>query len=155
MAGVAFLLSVCLSELSWVGFASKDGRVPFCSIVSTNLRAQNSNRHWEESLAGGCQNSMWLLLEFKAWPVLSPHCCVWVCSRVQTFLPTLSAGPSVPFSYGESDHSQEMGSGFVGAPTAPQGPPKQVAGGEITGNEGSEVREGCGIDKPNKRGCWF
>lgn len=38
------------------------------------------------------------------------------------------------------DHQEEMGSGFVCAPPAPQGPPKQVeGGGQIRKNEGNKV----------------
>lgn len=48
-----------------------------------------------------------------------------------------------------------MGSGSVGAPPAPQGPPKQVAGEEIRWNEGNKVLKGCWIDKANKQGSCF
>lgn len=65
--------------------------------------------------------------------------------------------PSV-LSYGnklKSDQLEEMGSCFVGAPSAPQGPPKQVEGEETRKIEGDKVLKGCWIEKANKRGSCF
>lgn len=50
-----------------------------------------------------------------------------------------------------SGHQEEVGSGFVCAPPAPQGPTKQVEGEEIRKDEGNKVLMGCWIDKTNKQ----
>lgn len=92
---------------------------------------------------------------------LGPSCPstnVSVSLRQRAGATVFSVHPSIPLPYGDnlkSDHEEEMGSGSVGAPPAPQGPPKQVAGEEIRWNEGNKALKGWWIDKANKQGSCF